>query len=300
MCIVCFTVFQKVFAQELQCEVSINDKQVISSQVGASNRESVVALQKNITDFMNNKRWADSNVEPSEKIVCRIQINLIRADYASGSYEANAQIQAFRTAYNSQYESLLFTYVDRKFNFNYLVTQPLDLNFNENIYFSNLSSTLGYYALLILALDRDSFTKAGGNSFIDKAFIVATTAQSAGADGWTQGDIRDRFWMVENLQSQQMLGVREGLYKYYRKGLDMYQERRTDAQVATIELLREVARVALVKPNSLFFNVLFDAKSQEFVNILKDAKREDKQEAHSILSRLDPSRAAFYSVLIAN
>jgi len=288
------------FAQEFQFEVSINDRQVASANVGVSNREIIQTLQKNITDFFNNRKWTNDNFEQNEKIIGRLQINLVRADFATGAFEANAQILALRPVYNTKYETPLFSYVDRRFNFTYLASQPLDLNFNENVFFSNLSSLLGYYAYIILALDYDSFSKTGGTPFIEKAFIVANTAQSAGADGWGQGDIRDRFWLVENLQSQQMLQVREAMYKYYRKGLDIYLEKRPEARAVALELLREMAKVAQIKPNALLFNVFFDAKFQEIINIFKDGLQAEKQEAYTLLSRLDPSRANVYARLIAN
>jgi hypothetical protein len=295
-----FYCIQPIFAQELQFEVTINDKQVASAQVGTSNKEAVAALQKNISDFLNNRKWTNDNYEGNEKITCRIQITLVRADFASGVYETNAQIQALRPVYNTKYETVLFSYVDRRFNFNFLPTQPLDLNFNENVYFSNLSSLLGYYAYIILALDYDSFSKAGGTPMVEKAFIVANTAQSAGADGWSQGDIRDRFWLVENLQSQQMLSVREAMYKYYRKGLDIYQDKRPEARIATLDLLKEIDKIARIKPNALLLNVFFDAKFQELINIFKDGSQAEKQEAYNLLGRLDPARTSIYSRIIAN
>jgi hypothetical protein len=289
-----------LWAQELQFEVIINDKQVASAQVGTSNREAVAALQKNISDFLNNRKWTNDTYENNEKIVCRLQINLVRADFASGIYESNAQFQALRPVYNTKYETVIFSYVDRKFNFTFLPTQPLDLNFNENVYFSNLSSLLGYYAYIILAIDQDTFAKAGGTALIEKAFIVANTAQSAGADGWTQGDIRDRFWLVENLQSQQMLGIREAMYKYYRKGLDIYQEKRSEARANALELLKEMDKVARIKPNAIFINIFFDAKFQELINIFKDGSPTERQEAYNILARLDPARAGVYAKIVAN
>ncbi|PKQ66599.1 hypothetical protein Rain11_2320 [Raineya orbicola] len=293
-----FACLQSISAQELQFEVIINDRQVATSQVGVNNKEIVQTLQKNITDFFNNRKWTNDAFEPNEKIKGRLQINLVQADFASGIFKANAQIQALRPVYNTAYETILFSYVDRNFNFNFLASQPLDLNFNENVYFSNLSSLLGYYAYIILAMDYDSFSKNGGKDYVEKAFIVANTAQGAGAEGWGQGDIRDRFWLVENLQSQQMQGIREALYKYHRKGLDIYQEKRGEARKATMELLQEMNKVAQVRPNSLFINVIFDAKFQEFYNIFKDGSREEKQEAYTLLSRLDPARANFYARLL--
>ncbi|MDX1902692.1 MAG: DUF4835 family protein [Thermonemataceae bacterium] len=289
-----------ILAQELQFEVLINDKQLASAQVGTNNKDAVQILQKNITDFLNNKKWTDDAYENNEKLLCRLQINLIRADFSTGAYEANAQIQAIRPVYGGTYETILFSFVDRKFNFNYLSTQPLDLNFNENVFFSNLSSLLGYYAYICLAMDADSFSKAGGTAWIDKAYLVANTAQSAGADGWTQGDIRDRFWLVENLQSQQMLSVREAIYTYHRKGLDIYADKRLEARKAALDMLKEMEKIARIKPNALLFNVFFDAKSQELANIFKDGSNNEKQEAFALLARLDPSRAGFYTKSLSN
>ena len=133
--ICCISLQSFAYAQEFQFEVTINDRQVASAQVGVGNREAIQNLQKNITEFFNNRKWTNDNFEENEKIIGRLQINLVRADFATGTYEANAQILALRPVYNTKYETPLFSYVDRRFNFTYLAAQPLDLNFNENVYF---------------------------------------------------------------------------------------------------------------------------------------------------------------------
>ncbi|WP_395077363.1 DUF4835 family protein, partial [Flavobacterium sp.] len=52
-------------AQELNCVVEIN-----SDQVGATNKQIFVTLQKSLTEFINNTKWSQQVYKQNEKIEC--------------------------------------------------------------------------------------------------------------------------------------------------------------------------------------------------------------------------------------
>jgi hypothetical protein len=286
------SIVNKSFAQEISFTVRINDQQLQTNQ--SAEKQVIVTLQRTLNEFLNARRWTQDNLRPEEKISCTFEITLTKADIPQGIYEATAQIRATRPVYNTNYETLIFLFIDRKFNFQYLPAQPID--FNENVFFSNLSSMLGYYAYIILAMDYDSFAKNGGSAWVDKAFNIKNVIPNPDAiAGWDDRDVRNRYWLIENLQSQQLAGVREGFYKYHRFALDNYLEKPQESKKIVLEVLRELEKANRLKTTSLLVNLFFDEKYQEIISIFKDAKQEDKQEAYNLCTRLDPARLSQYA-----
>ena len=93
----------------------------------------------------------------------------------------------------------------------WLPTSPVF--YRENQFSDDLTQTLAFYAYVALAVDYDSFGKQGGNPYIQRAYQVMNLAQppASGNPAWTaQGDRRNRYWLIENLQSQQLLSSATG------------------------------------------------------------------------------------------
>src|SRR5690606_14559125 len=128
----------------------------------------------------------------------------------------NARFQVARPVYGTDYKSVSFQYVDQNFAFSY---QPVErqMVFNEQGFTSNITSLAGFYSLLALAIDYDSFSNLGGSPFIQRLFNIVQLAQNQGA-GWSQSEKsqRNRYWLVENLQNQQLARFREGFYTFHR------------------------------------------------------------------------------------
>ncbi len=283
------------YSQELNCTVKLNYDQLFSQQT--TNDNSLNQLQGYISDFLNSRRWTSDNFSPEERINCKITINLVRS-VSQGSYEGNAQIAITRPVFGSNYETILMSYVDRAFNFSYLPSNTVF--FNENSYTDELTHLLAYYANIILAIDYDSFSKLGGNLFVQKAFNLANLAQNASSspDWRPTGDIRNRYWLVENLMSQQMTPYREGQYVYHRLGLDTFTENPIAARKKVIDVLNTINQVSQLKPSATLISSFFDAKNEELYKILLPASREERQKAFAILSQLDPAKTEQYRKLV--
>jgi hypothetical protein len=283
-------------AQELNCTINLNYDQLFAQQ--KTDAQSIDQLKTYISEFMNNTRWTNDQFTPEERIKCKLNINLIRS-VTQGSYEANAQLIVTRPVYNSTYESVLFSFVDRNFNFTYLPNNPMF--FNENNYTDELPFALAFYAYIILTLDYDSFGKQGGTPYLQRAFNLTNLARNASSfqKAWSSnGDTRNRYWLVENLMSQQFLPFREGIYNYHRLGLDTATETPGLARKKALEMLTTVKQVSQLRPGAVVINSFFDAKSEELFNLLREASPDDRQQAFTLLSSLDPTKTELYRRLI--
>jgi Domain of unknown function (DUF4835) len=283
-------------AQELNCQVTINSDQLIAQQ--KTDFSYAGQLQSVISEFMNSRRWSNDQFTASERINCSISINLVKS-LTQGAFEATAQIVVTRPVYGTNYESTVFNYVDRSFSFFYLPTTPVF--FRENQFSDDLTSMLAFYANLILAVDYDTFGKRGGNLFVQRAFNIATLADGAPTSniGWkTSGDRRNRYWLVENMQNQQLTPFRDAMYTYHRQGLDIFGANPVQMRKQTLDLLSSIRVISQQLQYSVLINTFFDAKSQELYNILYEGTPAERKRAFELLSFLDPSKTELYRKLV--
>jgi hypothetical protein len=91
--------------------------------------------------------------------------------------------------------------------------------------------------------------------------------------------------------------VREFFYTYHRKGLDQMYDKAFEARteiVQSLTLLQEVYRNR-PDPFMFFLQVVLDAKSNEFVNIFKEATDDEKRRVLAILNQIDPTHKEKYA-----
>jgi hypothetical protein len=278
------------FGQELLCDIQIN-----SQGVQSVDKRVITEMQRAIKDFMNQRRWTNDNFKVEERIKCTIFLTL---SGTVGNYTATAQIVASRPVYGTSYESRLINFLDKDWGFQYVEGQPLD--FQPGTFTSNLTSLLAYYAYIIIGLDYDTFSKLGGKNYYNFAQQVGQNATQGGLKGWNQFDgTNTRYFYLENLMSQQFAGFREALYDFYRKGMDNYIDKPEDARPLLLEVLRKLKIAFDQRPTSILINSYLDMKADEFINILKEStKPEQKQEAFTILSQIDPTKIEKYQALI--
>lgn len=289
------TCADKAFAQEFQFMVNLNYDQLVGSQ--KTDPQSMTQLQTYMNDFLNNQRWTSDAFKKEEKIKCKLNVSLTRSP-AVGIYEGTAQLVISRPVFNSNYETVLFTYIDKNFSFNYLPTTQL--YFNENSYTEELPYTLAFYANVALIFDYDSFSKLGGTPYVQKAFNLVNLARNSSSNkkAWdSNGDSRNRYYLIENLNSPQFNPFREGMYNYYRLGLDTATEDPAGTRSKTLAFLTTIKDIAQLRPQSVVINSFFDAKSDELLRIMMEANPDEKRKAYSILSSLDPTKTQFYQKL---
>lgn len=294
LCICCLVLFAfATKAQELNCKV-----QVIAQKATTTDPKVFKTLETAIFEFMNNRKWTNDVFKPEERIECSLIIN-ITADAGGNNYNATANMQVSRIAFNSSYSSPLLNYADPNFNFSYVEYQPIE--FNENIFNSNLASLLAYYAYMMIGLDYDSYSFKGGTPYFVKAqSIVNNVPQSIPGDqlsGWRpqdNGQSNRNIW-VESWLMPRFEVLREVSYQYHRKGLDVMFDNPTSGRAAILAVIKKMERLAESDPNSMILRMFFDSKRAELINIFSKASPAEKTDAYNILVKLDARKADAYS-----
>jgi hypothetical protein len=279
--------------QELNCKVVVN-----ADQIETQDRRVFRDMELAFSQFLNTRKWTEDRFRTEERINCNLIITISQMP-SIGSFFATVQVQAARPIHNSTYESLVLNFADREWQFDYVESLPLE--FNENVFLSNLTSMLAFYAYIILGLDYDSFSELGGTPHFQKALNIVNNAQQANRPGWNSlGNNRNRYWLIENLTNPQMVEIRRGLYTYHRLALDDFNKDPEAARQKILGVLRNVKRVRDINPSAILVISFFDAKSDELVNIFSDGSVQLKREAFDILTATDPSKRDKYQRIIRN
>lgn len=273
--------------QELQCKVT-----VLTPGLQTADPAIFKTLETSIFEFINNRKWTNDEFKPHEKIECTLILS-ITEELGNDRYRANATIQSSRPVYNSDYNSILFNYNDKDWEFSYIQFQPIE--FQDNNFTNNLSAMLAYYAYVIIGLDYDSFAEKGGDPYFLKAQNIVTMAQNTSEKGWKSFEsLRNRYWLIDNLLNPRFSKFRSAFYNYHLNGLDrMYDNRdlATQTITSTLEILNSVNQQ---NPNSMLMQLFFNAKWEELLDIYRDVAKNKKATAVNLLTRLDASHAEEY------
>jgi hypothetical protein len=283
-----------VSAQELNAVVTIN----VGPKVQTTDRNVFRDMKTAFQQFLNTRKWTSDVFQPHEKINFNILINI--NDMPSiGVFSASVQVQSVRPVYNSNYNSLLFNFADRDWEFEYIESQPLE--FNDNSYTNNLTSMLAFYAYLVIGMDYDSFSELGGTPNFQKALMVVTNAQSSNRNGWQSlGNNRNRYWIIENLLNPQMADVRKAMYSYHRLALDTFEKTPDQSRQIILAGLKNIKKARDVNPLAVLIVSFFDAKSKELVSIFSEGELPVRREAYDVITSIDPSNQAAYERIIRN
>ena len=280
-------------AQELKCSVSINASQIQTSDAGIFKD-----MENAIEQFMNGRKWTNDTYKNHEKIICNFLITISKMP-SIGSFSASVQVQSARPVFNSSYNSLLFNFADREWEFEYIESMPLE--YNDNTFTSNLTSMLAFYAYLIIGLDYDSFSELGGTPYFQRALAVVNNAQQSNLPGWQAlGSNRNRYWMVENLNNPQMTDLRKAIYHYHRNGLDTFEANPDKSREVILNGLKEIKKVRDINPNAILVVSFFDAKGKELANIFADGNIQVRRQAYDIITAIDPSNRSNYEKILQN
>ncbi|MDR2963782.1 MAG: DUF4835 family protein [Bacteroidales bacterium] len=273
-------------AQELRCRVNVQ-----FSEIPDVNKDLFNNFKQTVEQFMNNTVWTDQTFTEQEKIdmVLNIKINKINSNT---NFNATVQVQSSRPVFASSYTTTLFNYVDARMNFMFEENQKIDVT--ETSFISNLSSTLSYFANIVIGLDFDSFSQNGGTAQYQKAQTIANTTASAGEATWSSKDSEGKYWLVENLLNSSYGGFRRAMYIYHRLGLDIMSERLPEGRKQIIRALTELESVYAIRPSALLLTVFFYAKKDEIIQIFSAAPAEERQQVLALVKKLNPANAAEY------
>jgi hypothetical protein len=257
-------------------------------------------MEQSFARFMNDRKWTDDNYAPDERINCNLAITIENMP-AIGFYNATVQIQSSRPVYNSDYSSIVLNFADKDWSFEYIESTPLD--FGDNVFTSNLTSMLAFYAYVIIGLDNDTFSEFGGEEQFKKVLDIVNLAQEVNGTGWQAFQSnRNRYWLSENLVNQNLRPIRKGLYTYHRLALDKFEQNQSqeEARALILGVLNDIQSADRNIPNSILKISFFDAKKNELAKIFERGNPASKREAYNLLVALNPSSTEIYQSIIGN
>jgi len=273
-----------VQAQELNCTVKVN-----SVTLANANLTIFKTLEKSLTEFLNKTKWTTLNFKQKERIDCSMFINV--TSFSSDQFSATIQIESSRPIFNATYTSPVFNYNDKDFSFKYVEYEALI--FNPNSFDSNLIAVVAYYANMIIGLDGDTFSSQGGSDAFAAAQQIVATAQGSNYKGWSQSDgNQNRYFLVNELVSNNFTPLRESLFDYHSKGLDKMSDDLKGSKEQIKTALLSIEKVNAVRPNNIVTRMFFDGKSDEIVSIFSGGPKMDISDLLDKLNRISPLNAS--------
>ncbi|TNE82254.1 MAG: DUF4835 family protein [Bacteroidetes bacterium] len=282
-------------AQDFNAQV-----QVLHNQIQTPNTQIFKNLEISITEFLNNKKWAKIEIGPQERVDFNLIVNVTKYELPD-IFQATLSLRASRPVFGSGYNTITLNHEDNDFSFTYVNFQQMI--YNENSFDNNLTSVLGFYANMVMGMHFDTYSPLGGQSYFESANNVLNSAQSANAVGWNSTDGRNnlnRYWMVENALNARFVPMRQAIYNYHRKGLDIMYK---DLELGRTEItnsLKELQKVSKAVPNSMYMRIYFQAKADEIVKIYTKALETDKIKVIAILKEIDPGNSSKWDKIQGN
>jgi hypothetical protein len=267
------------WSQELKCNVN-----VIAELTGNENNVVFKTLEQQLTEFINNTKWTNKNYKSNEQIECSMVITVNA--YDNDNFTASIQVQSSRPVYNSTYNTPVYNFNDKDFNFKYLEFQ--NIVFNPNQYESNLVSVIAFHVYMILGMDADTFALNGGLDYYKQAQIIVNYSQAAGS-GWTlQSGPQSRFALIDALLSPTFEEYRSTMYNYHRNGLDLMAEDPREGKEQIANHLKVLRKMHSRRPNSFLMRVFFDAKADEITDIFASGPSVNIADLSDLLNTIAP------------
>lgn len=279
-------------AQEMKCEVQVN-----ANKIEGSDKSIFQGLQSALYEFLNNTKFTEIDFKQHEKIECSFLIDIKSKDNEYFSAEINMALR--RPVYKSSYNSPLFNTVDRKFFFEYMDGQTIDLN--PSTYISDLASTMGFYIYVFLGLDFDSFSRNGGEPFFKVADQIAQSApQNDKQPGWSSTGRQNRYALISEITNGSYSKLHDFLYEYHRMGLDLMSEKPNEGRAAILNALTHLQSVYERNSMSYFLQLIIETKRDEIIQIFSEGPQKEKTEASNIMKAIDPSQSSRYDAILQN
>lgn len=279
-------------AQELNAKVIINRQQV-------SNTKSNVfeALEKSVTQFLNERAWTNLRLREQERIQCTFNITIDTYSETDNSFRGSLLVASIRPVYGSAYTTTVWNSNDKDFDFNF---QEFDqLEWRPEQVDNNLTAMLAYWAYMIIGLDLDTMSPMGGTDVLRLAQDVCNNAEGLGYKGWKAfDDSKNRFAIVNDYLDGSMEKFRQLQYAYYRNGLDQMSENTDAARTTIAESLDLLKQAHEDKSLSLLPQIFSDFKRDEIVSIFNGKGTSEEREAiYDILFRINPSQNTYWEKL---
>jgi hypothetical protein len=287
--VLCLAGLNVLRAQELNCNVT-----VVTDQVSGTDKRIYDNMKEEISDFMRTTKWTEEEFLPVEKIECNLYIT-ISERVSTDKFKASIQIQSVRPVFETSYNSTIFNFLDKDFNFEYIEFQPIE--YTPNTFVTNLSSVLSFYAYMIIGLDFDTYSKSGGTKYLQKAQDIVNQAQGKDYKGWETSSLKknNRYWLITQYLSSAFQPLRTCMYNYHRLGLDKMSKAKESSRKVIWESLLLLKDVNREEQNSFCLQLFFTAKRDELIKIYSDATPAEIADFKTLVSELDASNSSKYT-----
>lgn len=266
---------------------------VLSNQVALSDKSIFTSLQNSIIQFLNTRKWSKDRFLPHERINCNMVIDISAYDVASNRITATFQIQSLRPTFKSNYSTMLTNFRDVNVSFEYQALQAMDFQENNNVY--NLTGILAFYAYIVMGIDYDSYGELAGTPYYQQAKAILDASQNI--VGWKANDgqnNQNKFYLIDNLLNERFRPLRETLYRYHRKGLDMMHKNTEQGRKEIEESLKNIQELCRQLPNAMMVRNFFLVKNKEIIEIYKEAPVAEKNRIIDLLKKIDSGNSAEY------
>ncbi len=281
-----------VFAQELDCRIQVNH----SKLQGTTNDKLFQTLQQELYEFINNTNWTNHVYTRDERIECNIYIT-IDDQISSDEFNAKIQVTSSRPVYNTSYLSPILNHLDNNFQFKYVEFEPLE--FNENSFSNNLTAVIAYYCYIIIGMDYDTFGSSAGTPYFQKAEKIVQNAQAAQESGWkAYENLKNRYWLVENLLNSQYSAMRDFMYTYHRLGLDKMSDKPSEGRAGIEQAIEDLKNTHRKKPGSFLMTLYTTAKGDEIINVFSEGFPDEKARVYNIMKEIDPANSSKYEKIM--
>lgn len=298
VCILCSVLCAPIQAQELRCTVTIN-----SDQVDGSNKQVFETLKTSIEEYMNGNRWTNMTFAEQEKIECSMLI-VVKSVTVDHLFSCEMTLQSRRPVYGSTYTTTLLNFKDNAFNFTYEEYDRIE--YQQNVFTTNLTAMLAYYCYLIIGHDLDSYQRLGGTPAFQQCEDIVSACQSATMEsseqkGWLAFESnRNRHALINNLLDEAFKKYRNFYYEYHRLGLDEMSANVTNGRTRIAEGMPVLKEAYRARPATYVINTFLDAKSDELVDIFSKGTDKEKKTVYDILTDIDPTRQEKYDKINQN
>ena len=283
------------YAQVFNCNVDVISPAL---QSNPAINEIKTSLKNAIIEYVNyGYTWTNDKFEKGEQIDVSFQLKL---DTKQGdNFTGTLQITSQRPVFNSDYNTLLFNFLDEDIVFTYQRNSPIQ--YFEGQHVNNLPDIFAFYINIILGYDYDSFSFEGGTPYFNKADQIVSICQNGSEPGWKAGDgDNNRFWLIQNLLQPQFASLRKSYYNYHIKGLDKCYQNREECMQSISSSINDLMEIHSSRPSSFNMQLFFNAKSEELIKIYQPSEQGLKLKMFNLLSQLDPQRIKDYNSLKSN
>jgi len=275
-------IFNLNYSQDIDGNIIIN-----SDLINQTNKSVFNSLEKSISNFVNLNSWTENDLSDFEKIDLNLLITI--TNYSNNTFIANFEFQSLRPVFNSTYQTPIFNFVEKNFQFEYTEFEPLF--YTENQFQSNLVSLLSFYINIISGIDSDSYLLDSGKVFYNKSQEILNLANQSTGKSWGSGDSGGRinkYWLIENLNSSNSIEFKNMLYNYHVNGLDLMHEDIIVSKINISNSIKSLDRMNRRVPNSILLKMFFETKSDEIVDVFSSGPDFNTDNIYIQLNKIAP------------